>query len=78
MHVNVPMTLSFVCGAPFSKAAGDTSEDQLGMPEVFARVRLSSFFLFSCWFKRKDVAEDMQTVTTFLGPFIHTTDFFKL
>lgn len=37
MHVNVPMALSFVCGAPFSKAAGETSEDQLVMPEVFGR-----------------------------------------
>lgn len=35
MHVNVPVALSFVCGAPFSKAAGGTSEDQIGMPEVF-------------------------------------------
>lgn len=30
MHVNVPVALSFVWGAPFSKAAGETSEDQLG------------------------------------------------
>lgn len=58
MHVNVPMALSFVLGDPFSKAAGDASEDQIGMPEVFGWTKLLSFFPFSCWFKRKDVAED--------------------
>lgn len=31
MHVNVPVALSFVCAAPFSEAAGETSEAQLGM-----------------------------------------------
>lgn len=58
MHVNVPVALSFVCGAPFSKAAGETSEDQLVLPGVFGWAKLLSFFQFSCWFKRKDVAED--------------------
>lgn len=58
MHVNVPVALSFVCGAPFSKAAGETSEGQLGMPEVFGWARLLPVFQFSCWFKRKDVRED--------------------
>lgn len=58
MHVNVPVALSFVCGAPFSKAAGETSEDQLVLPGVFGWAKLLSFFQCSCWFKRKDVAED--------------------
>lgn len=58
MHVNIPVALSFVWGSLFSKAAGDTSEDQIGMPEVFGWTRLLSSSQFSCCFKRKDVAED--------------------
>lgn len=40
MHVNVPVALSFGSRAPFSKAAGDASEVQIGMPEVFGWTRL--------------------------------------
>lgn len=55
VHVSVPEALSFVCGSFFSSSREAPKPSEAAA--VFARPLLA-FFPSSCWFKRKDVAED--------------------
>lgn len=57
MHVNVPVALPFAGGAPFPKQQGDFGRPAGHARSVWMGQAVSSF-QFSCWFQRKDVAED--------------------
>ena len=73
-----PVALSFVCGAPFSEAAGEASEGQLGVPEVFGWARLSPLSPFSCWLRERTWRNTHADSGSILRPLVNTTAFSEL